>query len=141
MCVTAQDTSLLSASERDAIRERIGLACCGERLAALWDTAERVEIHIRDGSGWRCEGSAILAGLGLNGRIKLLRGLDVRLLICGGISGCTRSAVEAGGISVRPWISGTCPEVLAALNENRLSTLLMPGCKGRGRCRRGGGKG
>lgn len=136
-----QDLHPRLASNQKATLVRVGLACCGDRLAALWDTAERVEIHTRSTSGWQYEGSGILAGLGLNGRINLLRGLQVRLLVCGAMSGCTRNAVEAGGIRVQPWISGTGPEILAALAEDRLSTLLMPGCRGRGRCQRAGGKG
>ena len=141
MRATIQDLSLEPASGHNAALERVGLACCGDRLAALWDTAERVEIHSWNPSGWQYEGSGILAGLGLNGRINVLRRLQVRFLVCGAMSGCTRNAVEAGGIHVRPWISGTCPAVLAALAEDRLSTLLMPGCRGRGRCQRAGGKG
>ncbi|HDQ39929.1 MAG TPA: hypothetical protein ENN39_02710 [Desulfonatronum sp.] len=134
----AINTACLFTPDHTGHGERVALACCGGRLAALWDTAECIEIHVWNGSGWSCQGSSILTGLGLHGRVDVLRKMRVRLLICGAMSGCVRNILEANGIMVQPWITGSQDVVLAALGKNRLASLLMPGCGGRGRCRREG---
>jgi len=137
MQATVTETASLFTPDSTGQCGRVGLACCGQRLAALWDTAECIQIHAWNGSGWEWEGSGIFRGLGLHGRVDILRKMRVRLLICGAMSGCVRNTLEASGIIVQPWISGSQEEALAALGENRLTALLMPGCGGRGRCRGG----
>jgi hypothetical protein len=118
----------------------VALACCGPRLAALWDTAELLLVFERVDGLWQCANSQSLRGIGPNGRCDVLRRLNVQYLICGAMSGCTRNSLEAHGIIVQPWISGAVEIVLGALAQGRLADLLMPGCQGRGRCRRGGSR-
>ena len=63
-----------------------------------------------------------------------LREMEVRTLLCGGISTELARDIEAGGVEVIPWISGEVGEVLDAFLEGRLPDplLTMPGCR-RGR--------
>ncbi len=118
--------------------KKIALACCGLRLAALWDTAEVLQIYEQVKGSPTCVSSVILQGVGPNGRVDVLRRMDVGFLICGAMSGCTRNILESQGITVQPWISGTIQTVLTALNQGNLADYLMPGCAGRGRCHRRG---
>jgi predicted Fe-Mo cluster-binding NifX family protein len=103
----------------------------------LWDTASSLQVYILEKDQWRCTSTGMLAGINMPARIDMLRGLGVKTLICGAMSGCMRNTVEANGIVVRPWISGGIEQVLAAVARDRISDYLMPGCGGRGRCGRG----
>lgn len=68
-------------------------------------------------------------------RVRRLKEIGVRLLICGAISNPVALLVDAAGIALMPWVSGDVNDVLDAFNRERLSDsrYRMPGCRGRGR--------
>ncbi len=68
-------------------------------------------------------------------RANRLKDLTVELLICGGISCCMEEQIRRLGVQIIPWISGTVPEVLAALLDGTLTDprYVMPGRLRRGR--------
>ncbi|WCB45630.1 NifB/NifX family molybdenum-iron cluster-binding protein [Nitratidesulfovibrio vulgaris] len=53
---------------------------------------------------------------------------DTHLLVCGGVCGRWLHTLEAQGVEVIPWLSGTEQEVLAALAKGTVDELVMPGC-------------
>jgi predicted Fe-Mo cluster-binding NifX family protein len=60
------------------------------------------------------------------------------VVVCGAISAAALAALQERGMRVIPWIRGPIEEVLLAHVAGTLETkpFLMPGCHGRGRCRR-----
>jgi hypothetical protein len=63
-----------------------------------------------------------------------LTSCGVTLLICGGITGCSRRLLNRSGIETIPWIGGGVETVLHALIDDRLGSLLLPGCRNVARC-------
>ena len=59
-----------------------------------------------------------------------IRGLEVKVLICGAISRYFQNILTASGITVIPWICGSAKEVVEAYMEGTPlhSRFLMPGC-------------
>ena len=75
-------------------------------------------------------------------KLEFLSAEKVDVLVCGAISRPIQSAVEARGIKVYPFCSGSIDELVSAWLDNSIeqACYAMPGC-GRGRCRNGMGNG
>ncbi len=114
-------------------RPRVCLACHGQRLASLLETATIFRLFRFTGTDIAEEGTWAMPEAGLPALVPLLAGAGVGLLVCGGATCCCLKPFTRHGIAVAPWIAGDVPAVLAALRQNRLETLLAPGARpGRG---------
>lgn len=112
----------------------LALATYENRLAALFENACEIRLFTREHENIYPAGRHSLPYSDLCARISALTSCGVTLLICGGITGCSRRLLTQSGIDVIPWIGGEVDTVLQAWNKNRLGTLVLPGCHNSGRC-------
>ena len=120
---------------------RVCLACHGQRLATLLETASTLRLFRLETKDAVEEAAWPMPAEGLPGLALLLAGAGVALLVCGGATCCCLKHFSRRGIAVAPWIAGEVPVVIAALRQNRLETLLVPGARPAwGLPRRGGTK-
>ncbi len=118
---------------------RVCLACHGERLATLLETASAFRLYRLEAEADVAEGVWIMPDEGPTMLASLLVRAGVALLVCGGATCCCLKHMTRQGLAVAPWIAGDVPTVLAALRQNRLETLLAPGARpGRGMALRAG---
>ena len=116
---------------------RVCLACHGQRLATLLETASAFRIYSIAPAAVVAEDVWPMPEGGLAALAALLARADVVLMVCGGATCCCLGHFAKTGIDVVPWIAGSVPAVLAALQHNRLDTLLAPGARpARKGCRR-----
>jgi predicted Fe-Mo cluster-binding NifX family protein len=130
------------------------VACYGERVAALLETASELRFYAQGAHGTARPGAvpsgveernvmplpAAVQQLGLSGLISLLEDAGAAVLLCGGLTCCALEALRNSGVHVVPWIGGTADEAARAWCSGSIQTLKMPGCLGCGgkRRRRGG---
>lgn len=106
----------------------VSLAAFEDRLAAVFESAESYPLfRLEDGQIYPV-GLLSLPKKDPTERITALAAHGVSLLVCGAICGCHRRRCIDFGIEVVPWVCGSSNSVLAALVENSLNTLRMPGC-------------
>lgn len=118
---------------------RVCLACHGERLATLLETASAFRLYHFESEAAVEEELWTMPVGGLPPLAPLLARAGVVLLVCGGATCCCLKHFTRHGLAVAPWIAGDVPTVLAALRQNRLETLLAPGARpGRGLARGAG---
>jgi len=79
------------------------LACYGDRVAALLETATELRLYRKEQETVTPCGVTPAPGTGVLALIDLLAAADVDLLICGGLSGCALSALQQSGVAVAPW--------------------------------------
>jgi hypothetical protein len=128
-----------TSSDQTIRRPRVCLACHGQRLATLLETASAFCLYRFEAGGPVAEGSWAMPAEGLPALAPLLIRAGVALLVCGGATCCCLKHFTRHGLAVAPWIAGDVPAVLLALRENRLETLLAPGARpGRGLARGAG---
>jgi predicted Fe-Mo cluster-binding NifX family protein len=110
------------------------------RIAPVFDVSRQVYIlETADGVvGSRTEAS--LPDEGAPGRAARLADLGVKTLVCGAISRYLQGALEAVGITVIPFVSGSLGEVIDAWGNGRIAdaSFAMPGCCDNMRGRRRG---
>jgi predicted Fe-Mo cluster-binding NifX family protein len=119
---------------------RVALPIWNDRVSPVMDAATRLLIVDYGDQGEISRTEAPVGGDHEPHLARLLSGLGIQSLICGGISQHLFSLLEAQQIKVIPWVTGHVEEVLDAFTANRLwnRRFLMPGCSGRGRGRRRG---
>ncbi|WP_051295129.1 NifB/NifX family molybdenum-iron cluster-binding protein [Maridesulfovibrio bastinii] len=120
------------------------LACYNDRLASVFDNATEFKIFRIEENNICPAGHLSLPSKDPKDRTSAILACGATTLICGALCGCTRNLIESTGVKVVPWIRGTVEEVLAAVSDNCLDSLAMPGCSkgtGQGRCRRQSGNG
>ena len=110
-------------------RPRVCLACHGQRLATLLETATLLRLYRLADDALVEEAAWPMPEGGLPALAVLLSRLNVTLLVCGGATCCCLTPFARHGVAVAPWIAGDVPAVLAALLHNRLETLLSPGAR------------
>ncbi len=120
---------------------RVCLACHGDRLATLLETASVFRLYRWQAATVAEEGSLAMPQDGVASLGALLVRAGVALLVCGGATCCCLRQVARHGVAVVPWIAGDVAGVLAALCENRLETLRVPGARPGPRAGRAGGRG
>ena len=111
---------------------RIAIPVWNEKVSPVFDTASRVVILQFEGSRETSRVEAAMSGRDLFSRCHYLKSLGVDVLICGAISRCYRMMLcKSAGITVIPWVSGRCDDVMRAYLSGRLrdSEFLMPGCR------------
>ncbi len=112
------------------------LACYGDRVAALLETATQLRLFRKEREAATPCGVVPAPETGVLALIDLLAASGVDLLICGGLSGCALAALRQSGVSVAPWVGGTVEEVVRAWTAGGVSgleALRLPGC-GLGNC-------
>ena len=108
---------------------RVCLACHGDRLASLLETASAFRLFRFEAQAVVAEGSWDMPDGGLIPLAGFLAGAGVVLLVCGGATCCCLKHFTRHGVAVAPWIVGDVSAVLSALGQNRLDTLLAPGAR------------
>jgi hypothetical protein len=108
---------------------RFCLACHGNRLASLLETASLFRLYQLAPPGVVEEGAWPMPDEGLPALAALLRRLDVAVLLCGGATCCCLGHFRRAGVAVAPWLAGDIDTVLAAVLGNRLESLLVPGAR------------
>ena len=108
------------------------LACYKDRLASVCENADEYRLfEIRDGKKIYPAGHLSLPSKDPMDRTSAILACGVSLLLCGAICADTRARLEAGGVTLFPWITGSVDEVLAAFRAETLSALAMPGRQSR----------
>ena len=122
------------------------VACYGDRVAALLETASQLRFYSQGRSSPARPGAgspgviehsplslpAPVQQLGLSGLIGLLEGSGAAVLLCGGLTCCALEALRNSGVHVVPWIGGAPDEVAKAWWSDSIQTMKMPGCVGCG---------
>ena len=119
---------------------RLGIPVWGDRVSPVLDAAARLVVVDLDEGGEPTE--VALGQTGGARRASAIAGLGLDVLICGAVTAHLANLLEASGVRVVPWVSGTVDDVVSAFREDALSKarFSMPGCRcGRGRRRHGGG--
>jgi len=112
------------------------LACYGDRVAALLETATELRFYSVEQKNAQPCGVASAPENGVSAIIDLLTGAKVELLFCGGLSGCVLAALRNAGVLVAPWVGGGADDVARVFAEEGFTgveRLRLPGC-GQGRC-------
>lgn len=112
------------------------LACFEDRLASLLENATSFRLYHLESGMASPAGGFDIAQRDTAHLISALSSFDVDMLVCGGVTGCTRRLLMQAGLDVHPWVRGTVEDVLKAIVNDDLEHLAMPGCGGR-RCGRG----
>ena len=117
----------------------IALATFGDKIASLFESSDQFVIF--RSAPYKIDDSETIPikNNSPNELINLLKQHDVKIIICGAISGCMRRLLDANKIQVIPWITGDVKSVIDALLFNRLNTpsFVMPGCRAKRRQGRG----
>ncbi len=112
------------------------LACYENRLAAIFENAAEYKFFKVSDSGEICPaGHLSLPSKDPTDRTSAIMACGVSILICGAVCCQTRKAIETTGMQLIPFMKGAVEEVLQAFSENRLHSMVMPGCRRQMRCR------
>lgn len=116
----------------------IALATFEDKIASLFESSNRFIIVPSPSYKFENSESIPIKNNSANELLHLLKQNNVKILICGAISGCMRRLMEAQKIQVIPWITGDVQSVVEAFHSDNLfsSSFIMPGCRGKGRHRR-----
>lgn len=105
----------------------ICLACYQDRLASVCENADGYKLfEIRDDKIYPA-GLLSLPSKDPMDRTSAILACGVTIFLCGAICNPTRQALEAAGIKVIPWLTGTEGQVLDGYLHGGLATLTMPG--------------
>jgi predicted Fe-Mo cluster-binding NifX family protein len=117
----------------------IALATFGDKIAALFESSTQFVIFKSVPNKTDDSEVIPIKNNSPNELLNLLKQHDVKIVICGAISGCTRRLLIAHNIQVIPWITGDVTSVIKAFRFNRLITpsFVMPGCRANRRQGRG----
>ncbi|MBN2184907.1 MAG: hypothetical protein JW746_06225 [Candidatus Krumholzibacteriota bacterium] len=120
---------------------KVAIPIWNQRISPVFDTACRIIVaDIREGREVS-RNEYDIGGFSPAERVRQLESLGINMLVCGAISNRQAQLVDSMNIAVIPWVSAEIEEVLGALSRGSIgeTDFLMPGCRGRGRRRRGSG--
>ena len=107
---------------------QVCLACYKDRLASVCENADEYRLFdIRDNNIYPA-GLLSLPSKDPMDRTSAILACGVSFLLCGAICARALSRLEAGGMTVIPWLSGEVDEVLRRFQDDSLLPLVMPGC-------------
>jgi predicted Fe-Mo cluster-binding NifX family protein len=106
------------------------LACYGNRLAALLETATLLRFYLPgEAEPYRqTELPAPAQSGGLDALLGALRAERCGVLLCGGLACCSRQSLAAAGVRVAPWLGGAADEVALAWSTGDMQRFRLPGC-------------
>ena len=120
---------------------KVAIPIWNQRISPVFDSACRIiVVDIREGREVSSREYDI-SGFSPAERVRQLETLGINMLVCGAISNRQAQLIDSLNIAVVPWVSAEIGEVLGALSCGSIgeNDFLMPGCRGRGRRRRGSG--
>jgi hypothetical protein len=107
--------------------ELICLACYRNRLASVCENADGYKLfEIRDDKFYPA-GHLSLPSKDPMDRTSAILACGVTAFLCGAIRNQTRQTLEAGGVKVLPWLTGSETQVLDGYMRHSLDDLAMPG--------------
>jgi predicted Fe-Mo cluster-binding NifX family protein len=114
---------------------KVAVPIWNDRVSPVFDTSKRLLVVEFVGGEEIGREEYALADLFPPLRVRRLKDIGVELLICGAVSNPVALLIDAAGIELVPWVSGSVSEVIDAFNREKLtdSRYRMPGCRGRGR--------
>ncbi len=108
-------------------RELICLACYRSRLASVCENADGYKLfEIRDQEFYPA-GLLSLPSKDPMDRTSAILACGVTTFLCGAIRNQTRQMLEAGGVTVLSWLTGSEAQVLKGYLRDTLADLAMPG--------------
>jgi predicted Fe-Mo cluster-binding NifX family protein len=119
---------------------KAAFAYLDKRIAPVFDTARRIHVaEIEAGRIVAEREEALADDMPVRKALRLAE-LGVETLVCGAITRPLHAIVASYGIRVIPFVAGDLGEVIQAWLRGGLEVedFAMPGCRGRGRGRRGG---
>jgi predicted Fe-Mo cluster-binding NifX family protein len=117
-------------SARMGPTRRAAFSVSGERIAPVFDVAPQLLIVEADASRiLRQSEETRSTDFPVQAALRLVE-LSIGALVCGAISGQTRTVMEAYGIRVCPFLTGSVCEVVDAwvAGELNCKAFAMPGC-------------
>ena len=108
----------------------VALAAFENNIATVFDSSNKLILIKPPFYNLDNAESIVIKNNTLNELFHLLKINNVKILICGAISGCTRRSLEAQQIQVIPWITGDIESVIEAFKSNKMfpPSFIMPGC-------------
>jgi len=99
------------------------------RIAPVFDTCHRILVLKQGPETFDHLLQENWHAFGRHARIARLDHLQVKVLLCGGISCWMEEQIKQKQIRLIPWLAGEIPEILRAFQEGRISdpTYAMPG--------------
>lgn len=113
---------------------QVAFAFLEDRIAPVFDTAQRVLVAEVEAGSIRTETMAKMTAQDSLERAKALAGLGVEVLVCGAISFDLQQFLTSQHIRVIPFVAGDLQVIKAAWLQGRLDSgaFSMPGCHRRG---------
>jgi len=113
------------------------------RVSPVFDVCRNLLLLDVEDAGIRTRSENGFPSMGPHTRIPFLVELGVDVLICGAMSRALWHQAVAEGIRVLPFVAGDIDQVIDGWLQGKLEqeNFRMPGCRGRQRRRRGGGRG
>jgi len=113
----------------------VGMPIAEGRIAPLFDVARRLLVIGYQRTQEIRRSEVYLGRTAVLGRLRILSGNKVEVLICEAVSAALETLVMAKGIKIVHHICGPVDAVLEAYVTGRLTedTFVMPGCGGRRR--------
>jgi len=99
-----------------------------DRVSAIFDNCTQLLLVNFAGGKYISRRKLYMKSNNLPRMLEILKTEGVQVVICGAISRCMQRAVEANGIYVISWISGSVSDVLDAYAKGTLGNYVMPGC-------------
>lgn len=124
------------------MQKRIAIPVHNGRVSPVFDAARRIVlVDVADGGPVGREEQPIEAVFPAR-RARWLAEQRTDVLICGAISMPLAQMVQGHGIQLVPWVAGPLEDVIRGFMDNGLqhAQFAMPGCLGRGRRHRRGGR-
>lgn len=103
------------------------LACYRNRLASVCENADGYKLFEIQDDKFYPAGLLSLPSKDPMDRTSAILACGVTIFLCGAIRNETRRALEAAGVTVLPWLTGSESQVLRGYIRNSLAELAMPG--------------
>jgi predicted Fe-Mo cluster-binding NifX family protein len=120
---------------------RIAFAAWNDRIAPVFDVTRHLHIVDTAGPDAARERDEPFEDGWPADRVARLAALGVDVVVCGAISRPQAALIQAYGIRIHPFVTGSVDEVVGAWRSGRIArrVFAMPGCEGgRGGFGRGG---
>jgi len=109
---------------------RIAVSIWEDKISPVFDTASKLLIIENETQREISRFEVYLLEKDISRRCHFIRGLNINVLICGGVSRQLSGMLGASGINVISGISGPAEDIIEAYLQGTLgdSNFFMPGC-------------